>query len=50
VKFDHLRDESKNDIVTGDMKDYEYLIGTIHRNDDDMLLYKVTKVYVFKKT
>jgi len=50
VKFDHLKEDLKNKVITGEVKDYEYLIGRIHRDDDDMLLYKVTKIYVFKKT
>jgi len=34
----------------GDLEDYYYLKGSIHRDDDDMLLYKITRVYVFKRT
>ena len=35
---------------TGEVKDFLYLIGTIHRDDEDFMIYKVMDVYVNKST
>jgi len=48
-KFDHLRKDPKNEVVTGEVKDYEYLIERIHRDDDDMLLYKLRRFMYLRK-
>ena len=48
--FDHLAStpsiESDGEFVA----DYLYLVGSTHRDDDDMLLYKTTRVYIHKGT
>ena len=36
--------------IEGNIEDFKYLIGTTHRDDDDKLLYKITRIYEFKKT
>jgi len=50
ITYEHLYDDKIISSRLGDLEDYYYLKGTIHRDDDDMLLYKTTRVYVFKRT
>jgi len=50
VSFEHLDPGDRSADRCGKLEDYAYLLGTIHRDDDDMLLYKVTKIYIHKAT
>jgi len=50
VTFDHSNATSVEDCPVGTVASYLKLIGTIHRDDDDGLLYKGTKVQVNKST
>jgi len=49
IQFEHLRNNNKEN-YTANYKDNVWLQGTRHRDDEDMLLYEVTNVYVFKST
>ena len=40
----------RDGVGDGEEKDYAYLIGTTHRDDEDMQLYTVNNVYVHKQT
>jgi len=48
-KFDHLRSHDKENYLTN-MQDYMWLVKTRHRDDEDMLVYEVTNVYVLRST
>ena len=48
IRFEHLNTAS--DVQTGDVSEYRYLINTRHRDDEDMLVYQVTNVYVLSNT
>ena len=50
VALEHLATTSTTEGPTEKVSDYIYLVGTIHRDDDDKLLYKVTRVYIHKST
>ena len=45
VRFDKNIPLPAEECPTGQVSDYQYLVGKIHRDDKDELLYKVTKVY-----
>jgi len=32
------------------VSNYLYLLGTTHRYDDDMLFYRITRIYIHKST
>jgi hypothetical protein len=44
VQFHVTESVNDRDIPTGSVADYQYLVGTHHRDDQDLLLYRVTKV------
>ena len=46
-QFDHLRSNDKENYSTN-MQDYMWLVKTRHREDEDMLVYEVTNVYVLR--
>ena len=50
VQFTLTESVNDRDIPTGSVADYQYLVGTTHRDDQDLLLYQVTKVYVQRST
>jgi len=45
-KFDHLQNDKES--FTGNPQDYMWLIKTRHSDDEDMLVYEVTSVYVLQ--
>ena len=47
-RFGHLQTDKEN--FTGNPQDYMWLIKTRHRDDEDMLVYEVTSVYVLRNT
>ena len=50
IAFKHLDETQSSERQTESVSDYLYLVGTTHRDDDDMLLYKTTRVYIHKGT
>ena len=50
IAFKHLATTQSTEGQTESVSDYLYLVGTTHRDDDDMLLYKTTRVYIHKGT
>jgi len=49
-KFEHLKMDESSGKAVSKLEDYKYLKRTTHRDDEDMLLYRITRVYEFKKT
>jgi len=45
-----LQSDDLSAYVVGEIKENKYLKGTIHRDNENMLLYMLNQVYVFRKT
>jgi len=43
ITYEHLKGDKTIGTRLGTVEDYEYLKGTIHRDDEDMLLYKTVR-------
>ena len=50
VQFQHLQQNNSDNIPSGRVEDFQYLVGTKHRDDDDMLVYKIVRVYKHNST
>jgi hypothetical protein len=48
-QFEHLRSTDKENYSTN-VQDYMWLVKTRHRDDEDMLVYETTNVYVLRST
>ena len=50
IQFQHLQHNDLDNDVTANIEDFQYLVGTKHIDDDDMLVYKTVRVYIHKST